>query len=188
MFSLVRIRLATTRSSRSVPLPDGAWPGFAVCPASTTVIVIIAPIVNAARKWFFIRIHPLLEKVLHFRDACSRARVIHFQIRSGTSNRADRVVADLDRHAAAQRENVCEIALCFAAGILRRAFLEIHRRDAEHAGGVGLAPRHVGGLSRRLLVAENDEHLSSAIDNRNRRMETLRPAFRLGGFRNRLRK
>src|SRR6478735_7543033 len=118
MFSFARIRFATTRSSRRVPLPAVDCAGLPLCPKSPTVITATAPIVTARRVWFFIRIGPLFEQILYFRDARPRTCVVHFQIRSGAPNRADGVVADLDRHAAAQRENVCEIALRRRAWIL----------------------------------------------------------------------
>src|SRR6188768_268649 len=143
MFSFARIRFATTRSSSSVPLPAGAGVDLVVCPASTTVIAAIATSVTTTRMWFFIRMRPLLEKILHFRDARPRTGVIHFQVRPGAADCADGVVADLDRHAAAQREDVCKVALRRGPWIFRRPLLKLHGRNAEHACGVSLASRHV---------------------------------------------
>src|SRR5258705_11022516 len=60
MFSLARIRLATTRSSISVPLPEpGA--GFAVCAASATVKPAAAATTMTTPQYVLPLIPPLLQ-------------------------------------------------------------------------------------------------------------------------------
>src|ERR1043166_641162 len=107
-------------------------------------------------------------------EARLRARVVHLLIRSRAADAANNLAAGQNRDAAAEREDVGDIALWRQRGIAGRALLEFQCGRAKHARGVRLAPRHVGGLRTRLFVAQQDDDLSSTIDDDGGGVEPLR--------------
>ena len=94
--------------------------------------------------------------------------------------------ADLNGHAATQREDVLDIPLRQEARIVRRTFLKFRGWHPEHSRRVRLSSRHLGHLRRALFVPEHHEHLAGAVHDRRCRMESFRLALRERGFGNRL--
>src|SRR2546421_8274909 len=82
----------------------------------------------------------LLELILHLLDASLGAAFVACLIVAADADAADRLVADLDRIAAAERNDIGKLPLAkdILPGLGRIAPFE--RRTAERPGGVGLAP------------------------------------------------
>src|SRR4029077_1047911 len=76
---------------------------------SESTIGSIAPIETRETPSYVRR--KLFPKIRHLGDARFRAGVIGLQVGPGTPDSSDRVVADLDRRAAGQRQDIGDIAL-----------------------------------------------------------------------------
>src|SRR6266487_2559179 len=93
----------------------------------------------------------LLELIRHLVDARFGAALVAGLVVAAHADAADRLVADLDRVAAAERNHVGELAL---AGVLLAGFGAVapfQRGTAECASRVGLAPRQLQTMWARTV-------------------------------------
>ncbi len=97
--------------------------------------------------------------------------------RSADADRADHLVADLDRHAAAERDHLRQAALAHEIGFA--ALGPFQRRPPEGSGRVGLAAGELGAVRWRAVAPQQHLDLAGAVDHRHRQ-STLRGAFHGG--------
>src|SRR5215510_5260274 len=102
--------------------------------------------------------------------------------RSAHPDGADRLVTDLDRDAAAQRNDVSEAAL---AGEIRgagRPLRPFHRGAAEGERGHGLAPRQLDVGEAGAVALQVGAEAAGAVEHRDRNAVAVLLALRRGGF------
>src|SRR5215831_2339910 len=110
----------------------------------------------------------LLELVRHLGDPGHGAFLVAFRARAAHADRADGLVADLDRDAAAQRDDVGELPLRGDLRRLRRPFGPFRAGAAEGARGIRLAPRQFEIVRVGLVRLQKYSQPPSAIDDGDR--------------------
>src|SRR3984957_13276174 len=108
------------------------------------------------------RLFLLLQLIGHLRDSRHGAGLVAGRGRAADADGADGLVADLDRHATPQCNDVFELAL---AGELRArlgARSPIGRGAAKRARRIGLALRQLDIVRRRLVALEKDAQTAGA--------------------------
>src|SRR5438067_10167468 len=97
--------------------------------------------------------------------------------RAGEPDAANRVVADLDRHAAVDGDDAGERGLLAPRRARLHVFDELLRAHAEGARGVGLAPRVLHRVRPGAIRLQRDHRVAAAVDHYHRD----RVAARLAG-------
>src|SRR5262245_1250351 len=118
-----------------------------------------------------------LEQARAFCCARLGALVVGGLVRARARNRADDFTARVERHAAAEREDAGHVALRQTRRIVRRRRLELRRRATEHDRRVRLAARHLESRRMRKLMAQHDQQIPRAIDDRDARAKPTRRTF-----------
>src|SRR6185295_2425420 len=120
----------------------------------------------------------LLELVGNFLHASLGARLVASLVVAAHANPADRVVADIDRIAAAQRNDLGQLPLTrvLLAGV--RAIAPLECRAAEGARRVGLAASEFQAMRARIIRRNEHAHTAGAIDDRDRDRHVALGTFR----------
>src|SRR5712691_10975028 len=115
---------------------------------------------------FFMALLPfkgLLQELLHLLDAGVDALLVHAG-RARQADAADRVVADLDRHAAVDRDHARQRGLLAPHRTGLHLLQEGLGGHPERARGVGLAARVLHRVRAGIVGADRDHGVAAAID------------------------